>query len=153
MLSQTTQKAISIVEGSQSNMNRLINIGDEKVNFGREVAGTCRSVLQEIIGYVDEMCSMIRETTLSTQEQTKGVSEINKAMGQIDIVTSQNAEASEQCSYAAQVLMHEVELTRTVIQDLLSVVNGKNHNETLVYAEIPVLEVPKKRVSKIKAAA
>jgi methyl-accepting chemotaxis protein len=125
MLLQTTQKALSIVEGNKTNVNRLLSVGDEKLHTGTQVANTCKVALDEITHYVEEMCRMIKETTHSTHEQAKGVSEINKAMGQIDTVTSQNAHASKQCSEAATELMREVDQTQNIINDLMRVINGK----------------------------
>jgi methyl-accepting chemotaxis protein len=135
MLLQTTQKAMAVVESNKANVNKLLQVGDEKLHTGSQVARSCKVSLDEIIHYVDEMCTMIKETTHSTQEQAKGVSEINKAMGQIDTVTSQNAHSAKQCSEAATYLMSEVDKTRAVINDLMIVINGKvahlNHIATV----------------------
>ena len=106
-------------------ISKLISSGDEKLTSGKKVAESCKSAMDEIIHYVEEMCSMIRETSHSTSEQAKGVAEINKAMGQIDAVTAQNTHASKQCSEAAIHLMSEVERTREIINDLLTVINGR----------------------------
>lgn len=125
MLTQTTQKAMAVVESNKVNVDKLITLGEEKLNTGSQVVKTCKVALDEIIHYVDEMCNMIKETTHSTQEQARGVAEINKAMGQIDTVTSQNAHSSKQCSEAAIELMREVDQTRGVINDLLKVIHGK----------------------------
>jgi methyl-accepting chemotaxis protein len=125
MLTQTTQKAMSVVESNKANVDKLMTVGEEKLNMGSHVAKTCKVALDEIIHYVDEMCTMIKETTHSTQEQARGVAEINKAMGQIDTVTSQNAHASKECSEAAVQLMSEVDRTKEVINDLLRVIHGR----------------------------
>jgi methyl-accepting chemotaxis protein len=93
--------------------------------MGTKVAKSCKVALDEIILYVNDMCTMIKETAHSSHEQAKGVAEINKAMGQIDTVTAQNAHSSRECSEAANYLMSEVESTRSVIDDLLKVINGK----------------------------
>lgn len=130
MLSETTHMAQKVVEGNQNNVNGLLAIGEEKVKSGQNVAKSCRSVLEEILHYVDEMCGMIRETSLSAEEQSKGIAEINRAMGQLDSITSQNAHSSQQCSEAAVSLMAEVEKTREVVRDLFVVIHGdskENH--------------------------
>lgn len=127
MLNETTQKALNIVEGNRSNVDKLIEIGNQKLNSGISVARSCKEALGEIVYYVDEMCRMIKETSHSTQEQARGVAEINKAMGQIDTVTAQNTHASKQCSEAAVFLMSEVDKTREVISHLLKVINGNKH--------------------------
>jgi methyl-accepting chemotaxis protein len=124
MLLDTTQKAMAVVESNKTNATKLITVGEEKLTTGTRVAKSCKVALDEIIHYIEEMCTMIKETTHSTHEQAKGVSEINKAMGQIDTVTSQNAHASKQCSDAASFLMEEVDKTRMIIEDLMVVING-----------------------------
>lgn len=125
MLTETTQKAQRVVEGNQTNVNRLLVVGEAKVKDGYQVANECKSVLEEILHYVEEMCSMIRETSLSTEEQARGVAEINKAMGALDAVTAQNSHSSQQCSDAAGFLMAEVDKTREVVQDLFDAIHGK----------------------------
>lgn len=135
MLALTTQKALSVVEGNKTNVEKLITLGDEKLATGTQVARSCKVALEEIVHYVEEMCSMIKETSHSSHEQAKGVAEINKAMGQIDVVTAQNANSSKQCSEAAVYLMSEVEKTREIIEDLLHVINGFNSNDKSRVAE------------------
>lgn len=129
MLTETTQKAQKVVEGNQTNVNRLLVVGESKVKDGYVVANECKSVLEEILHYVEEMCSMIRETSLSTEEQARGVAEINKAMGALDAVTAQNAHSSQQCSDAATCLMAEVEKTREVVQDLFDAIHGQGQSQ------------------------
>jgi methyl-accepting chemotaxis protein len=143
MLDHTTQKALSVVDANKTNMERLITIGDDKLAFGKKVAGLCKGTLGDILHYVDEMCSMIKETTHSTSEQAKGVSEINKAMGQIDTVTSQNALASKQCSEAAVYLLSEVEQTTIIIEDLMKVIHGnkKPHSNVMTASSKPQYSV------------
>ncbi len=144
MLTKTTQKARSVVEGNKENVDRLMSSGNEKIQMGTQVARNCKTALDEIILYVEEMCIMIRETSLSSQEQARGVSEINQAMGQIDTVTSQNAHASRECSEAAAYLMSEVENTRRVIHDLLEVINGESNATASSAASEIQHEVPEK---------
>lgn len=131
MLTETTQKAQRVVEGNQTNVNRLLVVGESKVKDGYQVANECKSVLEEILHYVEEMCSMIRETSLSTEEQARGVAEINKAMGALDTVTSQNSHSSQQCSDAASYLMAEVEKTREVVQDLFDAIHGHGGHQPI----------------------
>lgn len=128
MLNTTTQKALNIVEGNRTNVDKLIEVGNQKLHSGVEVAHSCKEALGEIIFYVNEMCTMIKETSHSTQEQARGVAEINKAMGQIDTVTAQNTHASKQCSEAAVFLMSEVDKTKEIINNLLLVINGSKDN-------------------------
>lgn len=139
MLTQTISKAETIVQETQSSVDSLMSEGEKRLHFGKQVAENCRRSLEEIINYVDEMCVMIRDTSKSTLEQATGIAEINKAMGQIDTVTSQNANAAQQCSLAANQLMSEVEKTRLVVQDLLTVINGGQmspHTEQTPASEI-----------------
>lgn len=144
MLTKTTQKARSVVEGNKENVDRLMSSGSEKIHIGTQVAKNCKTALDEIIHYVEEMCIMIRETSLSSQEQARGVAEINQAMGQIDTVTSQNAHASRECSEAAAYLMSEVENTRNVIHDLLEVINGESKTKASASVQETKHELPEK---------
>lgn len=155
MLNETTQKAMSVVESNKINVDKLMTVGEEKLNVGSHVAKTCKVTLDEIIHYVDEMCTMIKETTHSTQEQARGVAEINKAMGQIDTVTSQNAHASKECSEAAVQLMREVQSTKEVINDLLKVIHGRVNEFETTHAQAEVRKIakaPKEHADKHHAA-
>lgn len=134
MLSQTTQKALNVVEENEKNIDRLLKISEEKISGGETVVINCSKVLKSIIHYTDEMFTMIKETSISTKEQEKGIAEINKAITLIDQVTTQNAEASEQCSEAAAILKTEVGETRKVVQELLNVIYGKSKDLAVVHS-------------------
>lgn len=129
MLNFTVEKAKLIVKENQLNMDKLMSSGSTNLETGRTVTETCKSVLGNIISYVDELCIISKETSQSTIEQAKGISEINQAMVEIDTVTSENANAAKLCSEAATFLLDEVVNTRQVIHELLKVLNGKSENE------------------------
>lgn len=62
----------------------------------------------------------------ATREQSVGMEEINKALGQIEVSTNLNADTSQVCSQAANELSSQVNTSKEVVQELLTVIYGKN---------------------------
>ena len=101
-----------------------MSLGEEKVVFGVRTAEGCQHALGEINNDIVEMVNMSKQITDATKEQSLGVSEINSALEQIGLATNQNADASRQCSLAADELKLQVANTQVVVSSLLEVIYG-----------------------------
>ena len=104
LLEQSNARVESIISATRDNVTILVSEGESKVMLGVKTAEGCKRALGEINNDIVEMVNMSKQITEATKEQSLGVSEINAALEQIGLATNQNADASRQCSLAADEL-------------------------------------------------
>lgn len=126
LLEQSNARVESIISATRENVTRLITQGEDKVLAGVRTADGCKRALDEINNDITEMVSMSKQITEATKEQSMGVSEINSALESIGLATNQNADASRQCSLAADELKVQVSNTHQVVNSLLEVIYGNS---------------------------
>lgn len=126
LLDQSNIRVENIITATRENVTRLVSQGEEKVQAGVQTADGCKRALDEINGDISEMVDMSKQITEATKEQSLGVSEINSALEQIGLATNQNADASRQCSMAADELKVQVSNTQQVVNSLLEVIYGSS---------------------------
>ena len=124
LLEQSNVRVESIISATRGNVSKLVSEGEEKVLLGVRTAEGCKRALDEINNDIGEMVNMSKQITEATKEQSLGVSEINSALEQIGLATNQNADASRQCSLAADELKLQVANTHEVVTSLLEVIYG-----------------------------
>nr|BDT29069.1 methyl-accepting chemotaxis protein [Bacteriovorax sp. HI3] len=124
LLEQSNSRVESIISATRENVTRLVTQGEDKVQDGVRTADGCKRALDEINNDITEMVSMSKQITEATKEQSMGVSEINSALESIGLATNQNADASRQCSLAADELKIQVSNTHQVVNSLLEVIYG-----------------------------
>ena len=124
LLEQSNLRVESIISATRSNVSILVTEGEGKVLLGVKTAEGCKIALGEINNDIVEMVNMSKQITEATKEQSLGVSEINSALEQIGLATNQNADASRQCSLAADELKIQVANTHEVVNSLLVVIYG-----------------------------
>ena len=95
------KKVETIVKDSKSKVSNLVVTSKEKVELGTTTARRCDTVLDELLGGVDEMNNMVVEIATASQEQSQGVNEISKAMNQLEAVTQNNSAATNEVSTVA----------------------------------------------------
>ena len=130
MLSQSTAKVETIVSETKIKVEALIEQGKRKVESGVDVAKRCSVILNEIVHNVSTVSGVAQEISQASKEQSQGVSEINKAMGQLDSVTQQNASASESTSMAAGSLSTQAATLKSVVDELVSTIQGGTSSST-----------------------
>lgn len=124
LLEQSNARVESIISATRGNVTKLVSEGEGKVMLGVKTAEGCKRALDEINNDIGEMVNMSKQITEATKEQSLGVSEINSALEQIGLATNQNADASRQCSLAADELKLQVANTHEVVTSLLEVIYG-----------------------------
>lgn len=124
MLDESIHKVTSIVRDSQEQVNRLITDGVQKLNKGNDIAKECGDVFNEIFDEISNISVMSGEISMASEEQTKGVQEINSAVSNLDLATQQNASVSQQAAAAAEQLSRQADSLKTMVSDLLGVVDG-----------------------------
>lgn len=124
LLEHNNKRVQNIIQSSRENVIKLVSEGERKLDTGIKTANDCKYVLDEINVNITQMVDMNRQISGATKEQATGVKEINQALEQIGVATNVNADASRQCSMAADELKNQVASTRTMVTSLLEVVHG-----------------------------
>lgn len=130
MLDASISKVEGIAKDTQHKVGSLIQTGKEKVSSGVAVAHQCSDVLKEIVQNVSRVAGLSQEITQASKEQALGVDGINKSISQLDIVTQQNAATSEQTASSAEQLSAQADSLKETVEELMSVISGKLHNES-----------------------
>jgi methyl-accepting chemotaxis protein len=131
MLGQSIKSVNEIVEGTKLKVDRLVEVGRDKVDFGQSVAERCKMTLDEISRSAAVLKDMVGEIAQASHEQAKGVQEINVAVTQLDQVTQTNASLANQSSQESVQLRKETEDLQeslNVLSGILSGTTGANMN-------------------------
>lgn len=107
MLSASIKNVNDIVATTTQRVDRLVEVGKDKISMGQATATKCREALDKISRNASLVSSMVAEITGASKEQAQGIQEINKAIGQLDQVTQQNASVAQQSSSQAESLNTE----------------------------------------------
>lgn len=141
LLNQSSQRVVEIVNQTKSNVESLVSLSSQKIEFGQTTAQACENAFREMSEQIDQISEMTKEVLRATQEQTAGINEINKAIQQVGESTEINARGAQECSQSSQELMSQVHETEKAIQDLVQVVHGSSvsaaHHDDLVAARRP----------------
>lgn len=141
LLNQSSQRVVEIVNQTKSNVESLVSLSSQKIEFGQTTAQACENAFREMSGQIDQISEMTKEVLRATQEQTAGINEINKAIQQVGESTEINARGAQECSQSSQELMSQVHETEKAIQDLVQVVHGSSastaHHEDSVAVRRP----------------
>ncbi len=125
LLQQSNSRVEEIINKSTSNISNLIQQSEKKIVNGIDKAESCKKSLEDIDSDVSQMVQMSEQIATASKEQSQGVSEINSALEQIGLTTNQNADASRQCSVAAEELKIQAQTSQDIVENLLQVIHGK----------------------------
>lgn len=84
------------------------------------------TALKEINEQVQKVSEIIDEVAVATEEQNQGINQINKAMSQMSMVTQNNATIADGNAMAVRGLSEQTSKMKTVIGELISLINGSN---------------------------
>jgi methyl-accepting chemotaxis protein len=118
-------KVETMVAETKNRVEKLVEIGKQKVDTGIKTAKSCSDVLEEIVASVSQVNQMVEEISTASNEQAQGVSEITKAMNQLDQVTQQNTSAATVASDTALEVKTKAEVFNEAVLELTGVVLGK----------------------------
>ncbi len=107
MLGHSINKVNSIVSESSQKVDRLVEIGKDKISMGQSRAESCKQALNKISNNAKTISEMVGEIAHASKEQAQGVQEINKAISQMDQVVQQNTQVSQHSSSQAEQLRAE----------------------------------------------
>lgn len=124
MLTSSMQKVESIVEKTTQKVDRLVDLGRDKVSLGQSTAQKCHDALERILTQVSSVNDMVTEISNASREQAQGIQEITKAVNQLDQVTQQNTVASQDSSSQAESLSVQAVDLRGLVEKLMVFING-----------------------------
>lgn len=124
MLSASIKKVNEIVDSTKTRVDRLIEVGRDKIAMGQSTAERCREALSQITENAQSMSSMVIEINHASKEQAQGIQEINKAISQLDQTTQQNTAVAQQSSAQADQLATESSVLGDVVQTLVRFLEG-----------------------------
>jgi len=132
MLGHSINKVNSIVSESSQKVDRLVEIGKDKISMGQSRAESCKQALKKISDNAKTISEMVGEIAHASKEQAQGVQEINKAISQMDQVVQQNTQVSQHSSSQAEQLRAESLALKDTVQNLvkyigIEVVAGQPH--------------------------
>ena len=125
MLTNSISRVESIAQETKSRVESLIKEDKHKIESGVGVAHQCSDILGEIVQNVAKVTGLSQEISQASKEQALGVGEISKAMAQLDAVTQQNTEVSQNSATASEALAAQSKALKSAIGDLVRTVTGK----------------------------
>ncbi|AHZ83579.1 hypothetical protein Bb109J_c2969 [Bdellovibrio bacteriovorus] len=103
----------------------LIEDSVHKIESGHEVVQASGTMLNEIVVQIEKLTALNIEISTASSEQSQGVSSINMSINELDRVTQNNASAAGECASAAEELAQRSQQMDSMVQDLISVVEGR----------------------------
>ncbi len=96
---------------------------------GVAIVGEVGKTLGEITATATKVNGLISEIAAASQEQSQGIGQVNTAVSQMDKVTQSNAANAEESASASEELSSQAEALRSVVQELVALVGGRNDEE------------------------
>src|SRR5690606_32187042 len=89
---------------SAKNINSLIEDSVDRIDKGATQANHSGEVLNEIVNSIKKVSDLNHEIATASEEQSVGITQISRAMNQLDVVTQENAAASQDSATTAEEL-------------------------------------------------
>lgn len=126
MLTGSIKRVNSIVDQTRERVDRLVEVGQDKIAMGQSTAQRCKSALDKITDNAKSLSSMVSEIAHASKEQAQGIQEINKAISQLDQVTQQNSAVAQQSSTQAEELSAQAAELHKAVESLVGLIEGSN---------------------------
>ena len=112
------------------NTATLIEESVKKSNNGVDIATSVSNELQKIVNGISKTTEIVNEISVACQEQAQGIDQVNKAVAQMDKVTQSNAANAEESASASEELNAQAQSLNEVVNELLSMIEGKTKDNT-----------------------
>lgn len=116
MLTENEAKVEATLKKSATQIETILLEGKRKVETGVKTATACGEILSDIVHTAQETGKMAVEISVANQQQTQGIAEINSALTQLDQVTQQNIELSDESAKTSGILAGQTESLKEVIR-------------------------------------
>lgn len=118
----------SLAQRSASSAKEIANLIQESVQSiqsGSSKVHQSGASLEEIVKTVGELAQLNSEIAVASHEQAIGVRQMTLSIQELDILTQTNAASAEETAAAAEELNGQSHSMRSVVGDLLSVIEGR----------------------------
>lgn len=148
ILKEGVEKAQLIARASRDAAARLVKEASESSKEGNQRAEECDAALKLILENVSKVDQAIDVVARSSKEQAAGVGEIAKAMTELEHVTHQTREVSEQANANLKETLKQGELSNSQLKVLSGLVLGSSTPKPLA----EVVRTPARATEKFTAA-
>lgn len=114
----------TLLDSSIANVKDIVEKTKSRVEIGKQTAGQCRSVFDEILSNANQVNELIAAISTASQEQSIGVREVTKAMQQLDQVTHQNSTIASSNSHLANQIKKQAAHLNDITVELRQLVSG-----------------------------
>ncbi|WP_186646981.1 HAMP domain-containing methyl-accepting chemotaxis protein [Fluviispira vulneris] len=125
MLAESIAKVEDIISVTNSEVSKIIALGDESINESTELANNCTNVMENTVENVSLVNKSITDISLAAKEQEAGISEIVKAITEIEILTQANESIANHSSQASRDLTEKANIILEIIHNLNYIMNGE----------------------------
>jgi methyl-accepting chemotaxis protein len=105
----------------------LIENSVDRTREGGRVAEEVGEALSTIVGHVMSVSEFVTRIADASRDQARGVGQVNETVSKVDLVTQQNASASEESAAAAQQLAAQSATVRETVDRLVKLVGSDRH--------------------------
>lgn len=124
--SDAAKRTAELIQNSANSAQRGVTITSDVL----KVMGQIRQNNGKLTGLVGEISA-------AAQEQARGISQVSTAVDQVNTVTQTNAASAEECAAASEELSAQAQQMRSMVADLLKLVEGGSHGSTPTPAHEP----------------
>ena len=122
-----------------------------KSEQGARISEKVAKSLDEITAKARQVDELIAEIAVASQEQSQGIDQVSRAVSDMDRVTQANAATAEETSAAASELDNQTSQLKTIIRELIQMVNGSQATEAAVTSSLP--PAAKKKAAPVAGAS
>jgi methyl-accepting chemotaxis protein len=109
-----------------------------KSEQGAKISDKVAKSLDEITAKARQVDELIAEIAVASQEQSQGIDQVSRAVSDMDRVTQANASTAEETSAAAAELNNQTDQLKSIIRELMQMVNGTNAVE-VAHSVVPAV--------------
>ncbi|OUR95440.1 hypothetical protein A9Q84_16540 [Halobacteriovorax marinus] len=117
----------SIVKESTKAAETVASENKEKVTQGHNILTEATAFIDEISSTLIKITKNSEQILISSKDQADGIEQVNKAISELDLTTQQNVKLSDITSLSSQELNKQSVLLTTAVDDIVSLVKGKNN--------------------------
>lgn len=128
LLENSIDEVKKISEETKNEIERALQVGNEKVNNGNDVVAEFHTTVHEIIQQFKEVKESVDSITRASQEQAQGIDEITQAISRIDSITNENANMSRQAADQSENISKQSMVLEQIVMTIEEEILGKKDN-------------------------
>jgi methyl-accepting chemotaxis protein len=133
------------------NTGSLIEENVTRVAGGVQIVNGLKASLDEVTSSSSRITQLIAEVAAASEQQSRGIEQINLAVTQMNTSTQRNAASAEESAGASEELNGQAESLRVSVNDLLTIVYGRDDTRSHAGATSAGNTQPKASTSRMAA--